>query len=72
MGFVMLTVIVCAPVLIAWLVVCGPGYLSRRLASRRRRREQAAWTRIEAGLSELDADLDRAWIAEYERIRRHP
>ena len=27
----------------------------------RRRREQAAWTRVEAGLSELDADLDRAW-----------
>lgn len=68
----MLNVIVCAPVLIAWLAVCGPWYLSRRLASRRRRQEQAAWTRVEAGLSELDADLDRAWIAEHERIRRRP
>ena len=72
MGFAILTVIVCVPVLIAWLAICGPGHLSRHLASRRRRREQAAWTRLEAGLSELDADLDRAWIAERERIRRHP
>jgi len=72
MSSVMLNVIVCAPILIAWLAVCGPWYLSRHLASRRRRREQAAWTRVEAGLSELDADLDRAWVAEHERIRRHP
>jgi hypothetical protein len=27
---------------------------------------------LAAGLSELDADLDRAWIAEHGRTRRHP
>jgi hypothetical protein len=68
----MLNVIVCAPILAGWLAVCGPWYLMRCLARRRRRRAEAAWTRLEAGLSELDADLDRAWIAERERIRRHP
>jgi hypothetical protein len=68
----MLTAIVCAPILIAWLAVCGPWYLSRHLASRRRRREHAAWTRVEAGLSDLDAELDDAWITERERTKRHP
>jgi hypothetical protein len=72
MSFTMLNVIVCAPILIGWLAVCGPWYLASYLVKRRRRRAEAAWTRLEAGLSELDADLDRAWIAERERIRRHP
>jgi hypothetical protein len=72
MSFTMLNVIVCAPILIGWLAVCGPWWRARDLATRRPPRAEAAWTRLEAGLSELDADLDRAWIAERERIRRHP
>jgi hypothetical protein len=55
MSFTMLNVIVCAPILIGWLAVCGPWYLARYLVKRRRRRAEAAWTRLEAGLSELDA-----------------
>jgi hypothetical protein len=71
---IMLNVIVCAPIIVAWLAVCGPWYLSRHLASRRRRREQAAWTRLEPELSELDGELDRAWMTERERSnrKRHP
>jgi hypothetical protein len=66
----MLNVIVCAPILIGWLAFCGPWHLSRRLARRRRRRDEAAWTRLERGLSDLDADLDRAWAQERERSKR--
>lgn len=72
MSSVMLNLVLCVPVLIVWLAVCGPWYLSRHLASRRRRREQAAWARLEPELSDVDADLDRAWLAERERNRRHP
>jgi hypothetical protein len=72
MSSIIVNVIVCAPVIIGWLAVCGPWYVARCLARRRRRRAEAAWTRMEAGLSVLDADLDRTWIAERERIRRHP
>ena len=70
MNSIVLNVIVCAPILIAWMAVCGPWYLTRHLANRRRRRERAAWTRVAEGLSELDAQLVRAWDAEGERIRR--
>ena len=68
----MLLLIACAPVFIAWLAVCGPWYLSRYLAWRRRRRQQAAWSRLESELSGLDAELDRAWSAERDRINRQP
>jgi hypothetical protein len=68
----LLSVIVCAPVVAAWLALCGPLYLSRYLSRRRWRRERAEWARLTAGESELDADLDRAWAAECERIRRYP
>ncbi len=67
MGSSMIEVIVCAPILFGWLIVCGPWYLSRHLARRRRRRELAAWIRISPGLAELDADLDRTWAEERER-----
>ena len=67
MTFTMLEVIVCAPIVAAWLIVCGPWYLSRHLARRRRRRELAAWIRLSPGLAELDADLDRTWAQEHER-----
>ena len=67
MTFTMLEVIVCAPIVAAWLFVCGPWYLSRHLARRRRRRELAAWIRLSPGLAELDADLDRTWAQEHER-----
>jgi hypothetical protein len=67
MGSTMLEVIVCAPILAAWLLVCGPWYLSRYLARRRRRQELSAWIRISPGLAELDADLDRTWTEERER-----
>jgi hypothetical protein len=67
MGSTMLEVIVCAPIVAGWLIVCGPWYLSRHLARRRRRRELAAWIRLSPGLAELDADLDRTWAQERER-----
>ncbi len=67
MGSTMIEVIVCAPILFGWLIVCGPWYLSRHLARRRRRRELAAWIRLSPGLAELDADLDRTWAEERER-----
>jgi hypothetical protein len=59
--------IACTPILVAWLAVFA--YRSR--ATRRRRREQAQWTRLIAGLSELDAELDRTWADEQERVRRY-
>jgi hypothetical protein len=63
----MLEWIVCAPILIGWLLLCGPWYLSRHLARRRRRRELTAWMRVSPGLSDLDADLDRTWSEDQER-----
>jgi hypothetical protein len=62
MGSTMLWVIVCAaPILVGWLALCGPWYLSRHLARRRRRRELSAWIRVSPGLSKIDADLDQTW-----------
>jgi hypothetical protein len=61
------TVIACAPILTAWLAVL----VYRYQATRRLRREHEQWTRLIAGLSELDAELDRSWTAEEERIRRY-
>jgi hypothetical protein len=68
----MLTVIVCVPILIGWLALCGPWYLSRHLARRRRRRELAAWVRLSPGLSKLDADLDQTWSEGDKRTERQP
>src|SRR5690349_8385098 len=48
-GFAMLELIICAPILIGWLALCGPWYLSRHLARRRRRRELIAWMRVSPG-----------------------
>lgn len=72
MSSVMLTVIVGAPVLVAWLAVCAPWYLSRHRARRRLLRDESNWGRVSAGLSDVDADLDRAWDTERDRIRRRP
>ena len=63
----MLEVIVCAPILLGWLLLCGPWYLSRHLARRRRRRELIAWMRVSPGLSDLDADLDCTWSEDREQ-----
>ncbi len=63
----MLNLIACAPILTAWLAVCGTWYQSRRQA----RREQVEWEQLSPALSQLDADLDRTWVAEEERIRRY-
>jgi hypothetical protein len=68
----MLNVIVCVPILIGWLALCGPWYLSRHLARRRRRRELAAWVRLSPGLSKLDADLDRTWTEGHKPTERQP
>jgi hypothetical protein len=68
----MLEVLICAPILIAWLLLCGRWYLSRHLARRRRRRELVAWMRMSPGISELDADLDRTWTANQERTEQPP
>jgi hypothetical protein len=68
----MLEVIVCVPILIGWLLLCGPWYLSRHLARRRRRRELVAWMRMSPGISELDADLDRTWTEDHERTEQQP
>jgi hypothetical protein len=70
MGSIMLIVIVCAPILIGWLAFCGPWYLARHLARRRRQQELRDWVRIAPGLSEMDADLDRSWTEEHERTKR--
>ena len=67
MSSVALNVIVSAPILGAWLALHGTRYLSRQ----RVRREQAEWERVRAGLSALDADLDRAWAKEREQVRRY-
>jgi hypothetical protein len=67
MGSTMWELIVCAPILIGWLLLCGPWYLSRHLARRRRRRELIAWMRVSPGLSDLDADLDRTWSEDREQ-----
>jgi hypothetical protein len=72
MGSITLIVIVCAPILVGWLAVCGPWYLARHLARRRRRRELAAWIRQAPGLAKLDADLDRTWAEEHERTEQQP
>jgi hypothetical protein len=61
------TVIACTPIVAGWLAVC----VCRYLADRRRRVEAEQWARLTAALSELDANLDRSWAAEQERIRRH-
>jgi hypothetical protein len=63
----MLVVIVCTPILLAWLWLCGRWYLSRHLARRRRRRELIAWMRVSPGLSDVDEDLDRTWSEDRER-----
>jgi hypothetical protein len=72
MGSTMLELIICAPILIGWLALCGPWYLSRHLARRRRRRELTAWMRVSPGLSDLDADLDRTWSDDHERTEQQP
>ena len=63
----MLTAIACAPILAGWLAVHAHRYLS----GRREQRENAEWAQLAAGLAELDADLDRTWTAEQERMRRY-
>jgi hypothetical protein len=68
----MLIVLVCAPILIGWLALCGPWYLSRHLARRRRQQELRAWVRVSPGLSEVDADLDQTWTEEHERTEQQP
>ena len=72
MGSIMLIVIVCAPILIGWLALCGPWYLTRHLARRRRRRELMAWLRVSPGLSEIDADLERTGTERREQTERQP
>ena len=72
MGSIMLIVIVCAPILIGWLALCGPWYLTRHLARRRRRRELMAWLRVSPGLSEIDAYLERTWTEEREHTEQQP
>jgi hypothetical protein len=62
-----LTAIACAPILLGWLAI----YAYRYLAGRRGRRENAQWVQLTAALAELDAELDRTWAVEEERIRRY-
>jgi hypothetical protein len=62
-----LTVIACAPIFVGWLAVCVCKY---RLAQRRRL-HGAQWAAVAATLTELDAELDRTWTEEQERIRRY-
>jgi hypothetical protein len=62
------TAIACAPIVVGWVAVCVCRYWS----DLRRRAEAEQWARLAAALSELDADLDHAWAAEQDRIRRYP
>jgi hypothetical protein len=62
-----LTMIACTPILAGWLGVCVCQYRS----ARRRRLDEAQWAGLASGLAELDAELDRAWAEEQERIRRY-
>jgi len=65
-----LTVVACALFAGAWIAVTACHY---RLTARRKR-ERAEWARLTEtvpGLAELDADLDRTWGNEQERIRRY-
>ena len=62
-----LTVIACLPIVGGWLGV----YAGRYLTARRRRVHAEQWAQLSAFLSDLDADLDLAWAAEQERIRRY-
>lgn len=70
MGFSAPALIACALFAGAWIAVTVGHYRSRA----RRKRERAQWARLAQsvpGLPELDADLDRAWGEEQERIRRY-
>jgi hypothetical protein len=65
-----LILIACTPVLAGWVAVT----VVHRRAQARSGRERAEWVRLAEGVSdltELDADLDRAWGNEQERIRRY-
>jgi hypothetical protein len=62
-----LTVIACLPILAGWLGV----YAGRYVTARRRQVHAEQWARLAASLSDLDAELDLAWAAEQERIRRY-
>jgi hypothetical protein len=66
-GSSVLTVVACAPIAAGWLAV----FVFRYVAVRREGRQDAKWTQLVAALSDLDADLDRIWAAEQERIRRY-
>jgi hypothetical protein len=67
----LLTLIACSPILLGWLAV----YACRTWVKDRGRRQQATsraqWDRLAARHSDLDAQLDRAWAAERERIQRY-
>ena len=66
-----------APALIAWVLFVGAWTavtVGHYRVTARRKRERAQWARLAQsvpGLTELDADLDRAWGDEQERIRRY-
>lgn len=62
-----LTAIACTPIVAGWLAVGVCQFLSVR----RRRLHGRQWALLAAGLSELDAELDRTWTEEQERIRRY-
>ncbi len=66
MHFSMLNVILFAAVVACWSALGWYSFLSER----RRSRQQAEWTRAAAAMSGLDAELDRVWAAENERIKR--
>ena len=62
----MLTLAACAPILAGWLTA---GVCRLVVQRRRGRREDAAWERLTAGLTGLDAKLDRIWAAGQDRTR---
>jgi hypothetical protein len=66
----LLTLIACSPILIGWLAVYACRGWSGGRSRRQQARCQAQWARIAAALSDLDAELDRTWAAEKERIER--
>lgn len=60
----LLSAVLIVAVVAGWIAVGGYWYR----AVRRRRRRDAEWDTIVANLRDLEADLERVWLSELDRI----